>query len=214
VRKIILTILGFALTLAATAVPASAATINFNIVVNTAPLVGNPAGPFFLDFQLIGAGPNSLFIDSFDFGGGAAVGAPMLVGNAGGSLGSGVTLNDSGSFFNEFFQQFTPGNSLRFSVTTTTNLTPTPDAFSFSILDGNLFNIPTNGLGDSLVFLTLNPNNTRRDIQTARGLNVPGGPNYSGVNAQVVPEPATLALVAAGLAAAVRRWGMARAARR
>jgi hypothetical protein len=211
VRKSILTALCLALALVTTAVPASAATINFNIVVNTAPLMAIPgAGPFYLDFQLIGAGPNALLVNGFDFGGGTLVGAPTLVGGAGGSLGSGVTLNDSGSFLNEFFQAFTPGTSLRFSVTTTTNLTPTPDAFSFSILDGTLSNIPTNGLGDSLVFLTLGPNNTLRDIQTAHGLSLPGGPAYANVGAQVVPEPATLALLVTGLAAAVRRRATAR----
>jgi hypothetical protein len=35
------------------------------------------------------------------------------------------------------------------------DLGPTPDAFSFSILDGTLSPVPTEGLGDTLVLLNL-----------------------------------------------------------
>ena len=48
VRKSILAALSLALALVTTAVPASAATINFNIVVNTAPLVAIPGRARFI----------------------------------------------------------------------------------------------------------------------------------------------------------------------
>jgi hypothetical protein len=190
--------------LALAAPPVGANTLGFEVLVNTAPLIGNPAGPYSLDFQLIGSGPNTAIISGFDFGGGGAVGPafPSGGGGATGDLNSSVMLSDSLNFANELYERFTPGNTLFFFVTLTTNVTPTPDAFSFAILDGNLFTIPTTGLGDSLVLVNItNATLTPRDIQTFTGLNLPGGPNYANVTALAVPEPASLFLLATGLAA-------------
>jgi hypothetical protein len=181
----------------------TASTLGFEVLVNTAPLIGSAAGPFSLDFQLIGSGSNTVVINRFNFGGGGAVAPASRSGGASGDLNSGVALDDGSSFFNELFEPFTPGSSLSFFVTMTTNVTPSPDAFSFAIRDGNLLTLPTTGLGDSLALVSVTSSTlTPGDVQTFRGVTVPGGPNYSNVTAQVVPEPASLLLLAAGLAAA------------
>ena len=182
--------------------PAVASTLGFQVLVNTSSLIGNAAGPFSLDFQLNGSGPNSVAITGFDFGGGSAAGPAVRSGGATGDLGSGIMLSDASIFANEIYQPFTPGSRLSFFVTMTTNVTSTPDAFSFGILDGNLFNIPTNGLGDSLLLVNITSSTPTADaIQAFRGLNLPGGPDYSTVTALAVIEPASLVLLGTGLAA-------------
>ena len=111
-------------------------------------------------------------------------------------------LSDASIFANEIYQPFAPGSRLSFFVTMTTNVTSTPDAFSFGILDGNLFNIPTNGLGDSLLLVNIASSTLTADaIQAFRGLNLPGNPDYSTVTALAVIEPASLVLLGTGLAA-------------
>src|SRR4051812_19466391 len=80
-------------------VPAAArADIIFNVSMNTAPLIGHPAGPFSIDFQLNnGSGPladNTATISNFNFGGGAPAGTPTLIGGASGNLSSSVRLTD------------------------------------------------------------------------------------------------------------------------
>jgi len=191
--------------LALPARPVAASTLGFAVVVDTTPLIGHAAGPFSLDFQLIGSGSNSVAISGLDFGGGSAIGPATRSGGATGDVDTGITLNDASTFFNELYEPFTPGHRLSFSVTMTTNVTPIPDAFSFAILDGRLFNIPTTGLGDSLVLVnitssTLGPG----DVQTFSGLNLPSEPDYSNVSAETVPEPASLLLIGAGLIAMAR----------
>ena len=189
------------------AAPAEATSISFRVQVNTAPLVGSPLAPLFLDFMLTdGSGslavPNSVVVSNFNFRGGAVVGAPTLTGGASGSLGTSIALSDSANFFNELFQPFTPGGSLSFDVTATTDADPiSPDAFTFAILDKNLFNLATNGVGDSLVLANLAPSLTVSKVQTFSTTN-PAGVTAT---ASPIPEPATLLLLGTGLVAVTRR---------
>jgi hypothetical protein len=191
----------------AAASPAEATSIGFHVQVNTAPLIGNPAGPFFLDFSLSDgsgtlAGPNTVQIGSFAFGGGGAVGAPTLSGGAAGSLSGLVTLSDSANAFNEFFQQFTPGTALGFDVIATTNSDGLfSDTFTMAILDKNLVNLSTTGFADSLVEAALSPSLTVSKIQKFSTTN-PAGVT-AGISA--IPEPGTLVLLGTGIVAALRR---------
>jgi hypothetical protein len=171
-----------------------AAVVFYHFDVNTAPLVGNPAGPFSLDFQLIdgsGAGDanNTATIGNLTFGGGGISGPATTTGGAAGDLGSGITLTDS-QFFNELYQGFTPGTSLGFDVTLTVNGDAglTPDGFSFAILDSNLFNLPTTGVGDTLALVSIYASGPV--IQTGATTSPPG------VTVSV-PEPSVTGLVSA-----------------
>jgi hypothetical protein len=198
-RRIALLAASCTAALALTARPASATPISFQVTVNTAPLIGNVNGPFSLDFQLIdgsGTVPNQVTLSNFNFNGGGAVGSGTATPGVAGSLSSLVTLDTTANAFNEFYQQFTPGTSLSFNVSMTRNVDPgpTPDAFSFAILDKNLFNIPTTGLGDALVLVNIDSatfglSNVQTFASTAP----------AGVTAAAVPEPASLVLVSAGL---------------
>lgn len=137
----------------------------FNVSLGTSGLIGHPAGPFYIDFQLndgsgTGDANNMVTINNFMFDGGNAVGSPLpSIGGASGSLSSSVSITDSG-FVNEFTQQFNPGDTLSFSVVLlTTNLEPPglpPDAFSFSILDSLLSPIPTTNFADAFIFININ----------------------------------------------------------
>jgi hypothetical protein len=141
-----------------------ATSIGFNVSLGTSPLIGSSAGPFYIDFQLIdgsgiGDANNTVTINNFLFGGGNAVGSPLPpIGGASGDLSSFVSITDN-SFLNEFTQQFNPGSKLSFHVNLTTNVdigSPTPDAFSFAILDNTLAPLPTTGLGDALLLVNIN----------------------------------------------------------
>src|SRR5688572_9400327 len=69
-----------------------------HVSVDTQGLVGNPAGPFYVDFQFndgTGANDNQVNLANFSFGGGAAVGTATTFGGVTGDLGSGITLTDS-----------------------------------------------------------------------------------------------------------------------
>ncbi len=124
----------------------SRANLMFDVTLDTSGLIGHPAGPFYVDFQLNDgsgnfAGVNTATISNFMFGDkGSASGNPQLFGGAMGDLSTGVTLKDDAAFINEFIEGFTPGSFLSFHVELTTNVDPglTPDGFSFSILDSLL----------------------------------------------------------------------------
>ncbi len=174
--------------------PLRAGAAPVTVVFNTSPLVGMSGLSF--DALLIdgdGGANTSIVMDLFNFGGGAPIGAPVLVGGASGSLGSSVALNDA-SFFADFTQHFQAGTQLAFrvNVVTTASGDPQPEGFQFSILDANGLPVATtdpSGLGALLV----------GDIST-------GGTNLTQYAVQPVPEPSSLVLVTAGgFAAWVKR---------
>jgi len=138
--------------------------LTFQVELNTAPLTGNPAGPFSVDFQLIdgsGAGDdnNTASIGALSFGGGNPSGAPTLVGGASGDSISGVQITDTG-FLNEFIQRFIAGTKLSFQIQLTTNPdVGFPDGFTFAILDAGGNTIPTESLSFALVAVDLDLEN-------------------------------------------------------
>jgi hypothetical protein len=154
-KKTSLGLLAFALWLA----PSGRADIIYNFSMNTAPLVGN--GPFALDFQFLdgsGSGDdnNTVKLTNFTFGGGSASGGGTATGGAAGSLALGVTLQDT-SFFNEYYESFTPGTLLSFTIDTTSvpDTGGTPDLFTVAILDSGLNELPTNGPASEFLDVSL-----------------------------------------------------------
>jgi hypothetical protein len=166
----------------------------FHVTVNTASLISSSSAPFSLDFQFNNGtvlGNNAAVVSNFSYFGGAATGSPTLSGGATGTIASSVVFNNS-SAFQELFQTFTPGSTLGFDVSLTTNVEGgTPDAFVFAILDKNLFNIPTTGLGDSLLLVNLNSATPTRQTFSGTGA-------FAGVTV-ATPEPASLLLLLAAL---------------
>lgn len=174
-----------------------AATTNaalYHITVDTSALT-SPAvagsAPFSLDFQFSDGGllgNNTATVGNFDFGGGSAVGSATLIGGATGNISSSIALDNS-SPFQELYQAFTPGNSLSFDVSLSQNVDGiTPDAFAFSILDGSLFNIPTDSVfGDDTL---LHADITTTNPLAVEQLNLASGTGeFSEIHLSAVPEP-------------------------
>ncbi len=179
------------------------------ITIDTSPLVGDPNGPFALNFQLNNgteAGNNTATLTDFDFGaGGGLSGAPATTGGATGDLTTGVTITDT-DFINSFTQAFDPGDSLSFQLSLTTNAdTIFPDQFSFAVFHTDsvlgLIEIPT--LSFSNAFLTVDIDAGALTIETSGS--DPTLPPFIAldaptVEALAVPEPATLLLLAGAIA--------------
>ena len=205
----------FKSTLALTAGLVLSATVSqaalYRVTIDTSSLssgVNAPNAPFLLDFQLNDGNllnNNTATIGNFTFtGGGAPFGAANLFGGASGSLANTVTLTDS-SAFNEFYQSFATGTQIAFDLNLTSNVAAglTPDSFSFSILEGDLDNITTTGIGNTLLQFDIDSTNPNAgDFVVSSGTG-----DYSGVNVTVIPEPssALCGLVALGLGMLRRR---------
>jgi hypothetical protein len=164
----------------------------YDVTIDTAPLIGNPNGPYYLDLAMTygGAGVgNNATISGFSS---AGIGTPTTQGLAGGSLNSSVTVADnSANFYNDFYQQFTPGSSLSFIVQLSDNVTgQTPDLLGIGIDDNSTYQIPTtdpNG-NINLADFTIRPNVI--DVSTYTGAVDPySGFDYSGVTVTVTAVP-------------------------
>lgn len=155
-KKINFGLLAFALGLT----PLVKADTVYTFSMNTAPLVGN--GPFALDFQLLdgsgsGDGNNTVKLTNLAFGaGGSPSGGGTSTGGAVGTLTSGVTLNDT-SFFNEYYENFTAGGVLTFTIDTTNvaDAGLTPDLFTVAILDSGLNELPAKGPAGEFLDISL-----------------------------------------------------------
>ena len=175
--------------------PVLRAQVAFDVHINTSALIGHPSGPFYLDFQLndgsgLGNGNNTATVSQFNFHGGGPLPDLAAFGGVTGNLNSAVTLTDS-AFLNEFFQAFTPGSSLDFRLTLTTAVeAPTPDLFAFSILDKDLFSLPTFSSSDA--FALINLTGPTPDVQSFAGNVAEGGIAISAPVIMKVPERSSL----------------------
>ncbi len=187
-----------------------------DVQLNTAPLVGETAGPFSLAFQLTdgsgtGDANNIITVNNFQFGGGAPAGSSTIFGGAGGEVTSTVSLVDS-TFLSFLIQPFTPGANLSFTISTTTiaDQGGTLDQFSFAILDSTGTAIPTQGGPYFDVFLAVDlnsPPNIQTFASDTTRLPAAGGPPIAmeAPSAKVVPEPSSLSFLVLGVFALLLR---------
>jgi PEP-CTERM motif len=184
----------------------------YNVTLNTAPLVGHPAGPFYVELTFtdgsgIGDANNTVTLSNFNFGGGSALGGPLVFGGASGSLETGVTIVDN-SFLSLFSEQFAPGLLLSFSLGLTSNddAGGTPDGFTFFLLDSSGVPIPTLApFGDYFIGADLGSTGPVFNVygsDSSRPLSVGNpvsfaAPTITAVSS--VPEPSTIYLLGGAL---------------
>lgn len=202
-KKTTLGLLAFALWLA----PFSKADNIYTFSLNTTPLMGS--GPFALDLQFLdgsgsGDGNNTVTLTSFAFAGGSSSGGGTGTGGASGTLTSGVSLTDT-AFFNEYYENFTPGTLLSFTIDTTNVLDAggTPDLLTVAILDSGLNELPTAGPASEFLDLSLSGG---ASPQVATFGSLPGSafalaaPVVQPASTTApVPEPSSISMILAAL---------------
>ena len=179
--------------------PVHAQSTSYHVALDTSSLAASLMSPFSLDFQFNDGGTpgnNTATLTHFTFGGGSAALMPSsLLGGASGNANSVITIADSG-FINELTQDFTPGQTLAFDLSLTTNLNTapgsSPDEFTFALLDSNGNEIGTTAGNNA--FLTIDVDSSNPTV-TAAG--TPPGATFTipvpQVQAIAVPEPGSLA---------------------
>jgi len=198
----------------------------YQVSLDTSSLVGHPAGPFyvygtFTDGSGIGDANNIVTMSDFAFGGGSALGSPIVFGGESGSLETGVAITDS-SFFSFAVEQFAPGLQLSFLLDLTLNddAGGIPDRFSFSLLDSSGVPLPTLAPSDDYFFgadiYSTGPifdaygSDTSRSPSVGNPVSIPA-PTIIAVSS--VPEPSTKYLIGVGITCMIilrRRFSNAR----
>ena len=176
-----------------------------DIFVDTGPLLGT-AGNLAFDFLDSDPASNTVTIINFStdgvLGAAAPVGGPIT-----GFLPGDVTIQD-GDFFNELLQEISFGSTLSFRLEPTAFTVGGifPDSFSFFLLDPALLPLfPTSDPtgADALFTIDIDGSPTGQVTTFAATGPPPGSSELVTFRVSSVPEPATIWLVAVGIAGVV-----------
>ncbi len=193
------------------ATSAKADTTSFDVKVDTSALAGVQTILFGItDGDAVD--DNSISLTGFNFATGSALGSPSISGTGiTGDLAAGISLNDSG-FSALFEQQFKSGASLSFVLTTSNAFAGVaPDSLAMYLCNDDVtacYSDDTSTGADLILNLTstpLTPSSFTLTGSSDDDLPAPVVTVHSQSN--TVPEPSTLLLLAAGIAAiaALRR---------
>ncbi len=171
--------------------PALAAAADFEVTIDTTPLAGRSG---YLALDLLAGSPgavNDVLVSSFASG--SALGAATTQGNVTGSLAGTVTLRSS-VFFSELLQAvvFGPGlTQFSLSMGEASVAGGIPDTLSLFLLDSTLAPFATSDPAGALFLIDLRSPVTPQVFTSA----------FATATVSVVPEPASVALLLAGLLA-------------
>ena len=193
-----------ALMLAMAQRPADAGIINESVSLDTSGLSGTFELGFILtDGSATGDANNTVTLGNFGFGGGSAGAVDPLLTTSGasGDFASGVTLIDS-EFFNVFASSFTPGSSLSFDFTLSTNVDAggTPDQFFVALLQPDGTQVATTDPSGANALLLVNIDSAQPAFGTFSSELTPA-PIVT--FAATAPEPPSLLLLTIGLMGAL-----------
>jgi hypothetical protein len=173
---------------------ATAAT-TYDVTIDTTPL-DTTQGYLAFDFlQGFPVEDNTVTIS--DFTTDATLGTLTPSGDATGTISPGPgTLDDINNFFNEFLQEVTFGTTISFNLSLTTNGAPTPDNFSFYLLDSSQFPIITSDPSgaDSLISIDITGPGLTPNVYTSADATATVTPAGSST-----PEPGSFWLIGISL---------------
>lgn len=187
------------------------------VTLDTSSLIGNPSGPFTLDFTFIdgsgtGDGNNTITLSDFVLGAGSLTLSSSTGGVTVGASPFTVTLTDT-SFYNDVQFTFVPDTSLSFDIEATSNPDDgTPDSFTLGILDRGLINIPTTNPNNGIAFVeydlpTTDPTAGTQVILSGSASNEVAIPAPT---PSAVPEPSAIALLGLTLSILTTRFLVAK----
>jgi len=188
-----------ALMLAMAQRPAHAGIINGSVSLDTSGLSGTFELGFILtDGSATGDANNTVTLGNFGFGSGSAGAVDPLLTTSGasGDFASGVTLIES-EFFNVFASSFTPGSSLSFDFTLSTNVDAggTPDQFFVALLQPDGTQVTTTDPSGANALLLVNIDSAQPAFGTFASELTPAP---SVTFAATVPDPRSLLLLTIG----------------